>query len=420
VTPGAAVLTADISSHPWGGAVAIGVDEARCWILDQIGPCAAVTVPLAECLGLVLADGAVAPDASPRFDTSAMDGYALHHQPNATSTWRVVGQSLAGRSFDGTVGPGEAVRIMTGARVPPGAGAVVPLEAAVERDGVVRSGISVTPGANIRPRGSDHDAGDIVVGTGTRLNSAHVAVLASMGHARPSVVRRPRIGVMSTGDEVAGTGSSSIRDANRPGLLALVQADGALPVDLGVATDNPDDLRRRVERAVDECDAVITTGGVSVGDHDHVKRILTDLASPTGTARWMRVAVRPAKPLMFATISGVPVFGLPGNPASAFVSYHLFARPALDRLAGDRLGAARRSFTAVAATDLRRRPDGRLHVVPVVAEIVSGRLRIRPVRGSGGHDLAATAAANAYAYLPDGPAVPAGTLVDCGWTAAVI
>jgi molybdopterin molybdotransferase len=418
VTPGAAVLTADASSDPWGGATAIGVDDARGWILDQIGRCATVTRPLAECLGLVLADDAVAPDASPRFDTAAMDGYALHSQPNATSTWRALGQSLAGTSFDGTLGPGEAILIMTGAQVPPGAGAVVPLEAAVERDGVVRSGISVTPGANIRLRGSDHDAGDVVVAAGTRLNPAHVAVLGSMGHARPQVVRRPRIGVMSTGDEVVGTGSSSIRDANRPGLLALVQADGALPVDLGVARDDPVDLRRRVERAVDECDAVITTGGVSVGDHDHVKRVLADLASVTGTARWMRVAVRPAKPLMFAAIGGVPVFGLPGNPASAFVSYHLFARPALDRLAGDRLAAARRSFTAVAATDLHRRPDGRVHVAPVVAEVVAGRLCIRPVRGSGGHSLAATAEANAYAYLPDGPAVTAGTVVECGWTVA--
>ena len=132
----------------------------------------------------------------------------------------------------------------------------------------------------------------------------------------------------------------------------------------------------------------------------------------------MRVAVRPAKPLMFATIRGVPVFGLPGNPASAFVSYHLFARPALDHLAGNGSAAARHTFTATAATALRRRPDGRLHVVPVVAEIAAGTLSIRPVGGRGAHHLAATAAANAFAYLPDGPTLQEGTIVNCAWTVA--
>ena len=262
--------------------------------------------------------------------------------------------------------------------------------------------------------------GDVVVERGTRLGAVHVAVLASIGHDRPRVVPRPRVGVMSTGDEVARRGGapSSIRDVNRPGLLALVEASGAAPVDLGVAGDDPVELARRVERAVEDCDAVITTGGVSVGDHDHVKRVLAGAAQSTGgVARWMRVAVRPAKPLVFASLRGVPVFGLPGNPTSAFVSYHLFARPALDRLAGDRSARERRSFTATASTDFPRRRDGRLHVVPVVAEIVAGALSIRPAGGRGVHHLAATAAANAYAHLPDGPTVPAGAIVDCGWIA---
>ena len=408
------------SHDPWDGAATVGVATAACWILDQIRPSAAVSVPLAQALGKVLADDAITFDPSPPFDTSAMDGFAVHRQPGPTSIWRVVGESLAGRAFDGHVRRGETVRIMTGARVPPGADAVVPLEAAVEHRGAVATAAAPTHGSNIRRRGEDHEAGDVIVEGGTRLNAAHIAVLASIGHDRLRVVPRPRVGVMSTGDEVAAraSGSSSIRDANRPGLLALVQADGAIPVDLGVAGDDPDELRRRVERAVDECDAVITTGGVSVGDHDHLERVLADLAASTrGTARWMRVAVRPAKPLVFATIRAVPVFGLPGNPTSAFVSYHLFARPALDHLAGDRFAAAGRSFSAVAATDFPRGPDGRLHVVPVIAEIVSGRLSIRPLGRPGKHHLAATAVANAHAYLPDGRTVPAGTLVDCVWTA---
>ena len=350
-----------------------------------------------------------------------MDGYAVHRHPRRPSAWRVIGRALAGQPFQGEVGRGEAIRIMTGARVPADVDAVVPLEVAVEHDGAVESAAPPVPGANIRRRGSDHDAGDVVVAQGTRLNAAHLAVLASIGHDRPRVVRAPRIGVMSTGDEVAGTsGTSSVRDANRPGLLALVRADGAIPVDLGVAGDTPEELGRRVERAVEECDAVIMTGGVSVGDHDHVKRILAGLATSTGgTARWMRVAVRPAKPLMFATIRGVPVFGLPGNPASAFVSYHLFARPALDHLAGDRFAAARRTFTATAATALPA-PTGRETPRRPGRRRDRRRERCRSAlsAGRGAHHLAATAAANAFAHLPDGPTLQAGTIVDCAWTVA--
>lgn len=414
------MMTDTRTTNPWDRAVAIEADAARCWILDQTRPVAPRGVLLADCVGLVLADDVVATEPSPRFDTSAMDGYATHRLTGPGSVWRVIGHAFAGSPFSGEIRPGEAIRIMTGACVPVGAGAVVPLEAATEIDGSVRSITTVRPGANIRPRGSDHHLGDVIVQAGTRLNAAHIAVLAAAGHGRPHVFGRPRVGVLSTGDELTGPALSgaSVRDANRPGLIALVGADGASAVDLGVVGDDPVELHDRLVRAVAECDAVILTGGVSVGDHDHVKDVLADLARTTsGVARWMRVAVRPAKPLMFATIRGVPVLGLPGNPASAFVSYHLFACAVLDRLAGDRLGAARRAFSATAAADLPRRPDGRLHVVPVIAEAVAGRLVINLAGTTDHHHLATTAAANAHAYLPDGPGVCAGALVECSWIA---
>jgi molybdopterin molybdotransferase len=407
---------------PWDTAVAVEADDARCWILDQIGPGVAADAALADCLGLALASDVVASEPSPSFDTSAMDGYATHQLTGLGSAWRVVGRAFAGSPFAGEVGPGEAIQIMTGARVPTGAETVVPLESATEAGDTVRLAANVRPGANIRARGSDHQIGDVVVAAGSRLNAAHLAVLASIGQDRPTVFRRLRVGVISTGDELAGHGSlsSSIRDANRPGLFALVTADHATPVDLGVVGDDRDELRRRLTSVVDECDVVILTGGVSVGDHDHVKYVLADLAEESnGVARWMRVAVRPAKPLMFATIRGVPVFGLPGNPASAFVSYHLFLRPALDRLAGDWLGGARRAFSATTTVDLPRRRDGRLHVVPVIAEAVAGRLVIRPAGTGDRHHLASTAVANAYTYLPDGPTACAGSLVDCSWISPV-
>jgi molybdopterin molybdotransferase len=409
------------SIPPWDGAVALDVAAASRWILSQLEPNAPIEVPLAASCGLVLATDAISTEPSPAFDMSAMDGYALHRDSGSPKGgWRVIGRLLAGDGFVGAVTRGEAVRIMTGAQVPPGVDVVAPLEIVAEHDGLVTLGDELAAGSNIRRTGSDHPAGAVIVDRGTRLTPMHLAVLASLGHDQPRVVPRARVGVLSTGDEVTQLrpGASGIRDANRPGLISLLEASGEVPVDLGVVGDDPVELRHRLEKAVSECDAVITTGGVSVGDHDYVKRVLAEAAGSTqGVARWMRVAVRPAKPLMFATIQGVPVFGLPGNPASAFVSYHLFARPALDRLAGYHDGASMRSFTATASVDFPRRRDGRLHVVPVLTSIASAVLSIRPAGPGPHHHLGATARANAYAYLPDGPAVPAGATVDCGWIA---
>ncbi len=403
---------------PWADAVSIEVEAAQRWISEHVQSGAPREIDLEACAGLVVADDVVAIEPLPAYDTSAMDGFATHRVPDSSWSWRVVGQSLAGHPFDGDLGPGEAIRIMTGARVPSGAAGVVPLELVAELDGMVQTSGEVRAGANVRGRGSDHEVGEVVVPARTPLTAVHVAVLASLGHDRPRVIGRPRVGVLSTGDELAVTaaGGSGIRDANRPGLLALVRSDGATPVDLGVVGDDAQALADRLERAVADCDVVLLTGGVSVGDHDHVKHVLAYLAERSdGVARWMRVAVRPAKPLMFAVIGGVPVLGLPGNPASAFVSYQLFARPVLDRLAGDQTAPDRRMFCAVASCDLARVSDGRLHVVPVVAEIVAGRVSVRPVGTASRHHLAATAEANAYAHLADGPTITAGQLVPCSW-----
>jgi molybdenum cofactor synthesis domain-containing protein len=275
----------------------------------------------------------------------------------------------------------------------------------------------ITLGANVRRCGVDHAAGDVVVVKETRLAASHVAVLASIGLQRPLVVPSPRVGVLSTGDEVGpAPGGSGIRDVNRPGLIALLEASGATAVDLGVVGDDHAELTSRLDGAARECDAIITSGGVSVGDLDHTKRALAQAArSSGGVSRWMRVAVRPAKPLMFATIGATPVFGLPGNPASAFVSYHLFARPALDRLAGRSRAEPNGRFTAFAATNFVRNRDGRLHVVPVIARLTDGVMSILPAGSGQRHHLAATAGANAYAYLADGPTVTRGALVSCGW-----
>jgi molybdenum cofactor synthesis domain-containing protein len=225
------------------------------------------------------------------------------------------------------------------------------------------------------------------------------------------VFPRPRVGVLSTGDELVDgpqqLHAGQIRDSNRPTLLALVRQSGFTAVDLGLARDDEAVITTAVEHGLETCDALVTSGGVSVGDFDYMKAVLDRL----GSMRWWQVAIRPAKPLAFGTVQGKPVFGLPGNPVSSMVSFELFARPALRQMAGHRR-VFRRQVDAVAAEPIRRRPDGKLHLVRVVADVGDDdRWRVHPVGGQGSHQLAAMAAANALALVPDGDGAPVGETV---------
>ena len=218
--------------------------------------------------------------------------------------------------------------------------------------------------------------------------------------------------MLSTGDELVEGGAElrpgQIRDSNRPTLLALVRQSGFTPVDLGLVRDDETAIATAVEHGVATCDALVTSGGVSVGDFDYVKAVLDRL----GSMRSWQVAIKPAKPLAFGTVHGKPVFGLPGNPVSSMVSFELFARPALRQLGGHRR-LFRPQVDALVAEPIRRRPDGKLHLVRVVATVgEDGRWRVRPVGGQGSHQLAAAAAANALALVPDGDGAAAGTTVN--------
>jgi molybdenum cofactor synthesis domain-containing protein len=242
-----------------------------------------------------------------------------------------------------------------------------------------------------------------------------VGVLASLGITEVLVHPRPRVGVLSTGDEVASEASvlkqGRIRDANRPALLAQLESDGFRPVDLGVVGDDEAALTDLLAKACTTCDAVVTSGGVSVGDRDLVSGVLEHLCS---NAQTLRVAIKPAKPFAFGVVDGegVPIFGLPGNPVSALVSYELFVRPALRLMAGHR-SLDRPRLAAVATTDLRREKDGKLHLLRVVAQLSDdGSILVRPSGGQGSHMLRAMAEANALALVPDGEGVEAGGTVD--------
>ncbi|MGH9029932.1 MAG: molybdopterin molybdotransferase MoeA, partial [Acidimicrobiales bacterium] len=307
----------------------IPVAEARRFVLSACRPLPIGPVHMRDALGHVLAEVLRAPEAVPRFANSAMDGYALRAVDThpAPARLRVLGSVMAGDHSKVLVSAGDAIRIMTGAPVPPGADAVCMIERTrVEEHGaIVVVEEAVHPGTNVRRAGEDVLMGAELFGPGTRVGPAHLGVLSSLGIESVLAYRRPTVGVLSTGDELlttAGTpGPGKIRDANRPALLAQIQTDGFQTVDLGIARDDEGLLAEILEDGASRCDAIVASGGVSVGDRDAMKAVLEKMGG--STVRSMQVAVKPAKPFAFARLdgTGTPVFGLPGNPVSALVSY---------------------------------------------------------------------------------------------------
>ena len=403
----------------------ISLEDARSFVLAGCEPRPGLPQPLGLVLGCVAAEGAVATEAVPPFANTAMDGYAVRAADvvDAPVTLRVVGTVRAGMSgVDSPVGPGEAVRIMTGAPVPPGADAIVMVELTQGTpDGdtvVVREG--VPEGNHIRPAGDDVHPGDQVLDAGTVLTPGHIGLLATVGVRELRVVTRPRVGVISTGDELIDDGSAlapgQIRDSNRQTLLALADESGFEVVDLGLVRDDEAAIEAALRDGAERCDALVTTGGVSMGDFDFVKVVLDRI----GDMRWMQVAIKPAKPLAFGTITRadspipVPVFGLPGNPVSSMVSFELFCRPGLRRMAGHAdADLDRPTVLAVVDEPLRRRPDGKTHFARVTChyDIETGAYRARSAGAQGSHHMAAMAAADALAELPDGPTLEVGSTV---------
>ena len=390
----------------------ISLDEARAFVLGRVAPLPSVEVGLDEALGAVTAAEVVATEAVPPFANSAMDGYAVRAADiaGAPVELKVVGMVAAGEASDLEVGAGQALRIMTGAPMPAGADAVVLVERTRTEGDVVTIEIAVEPGTSVREPGEDVRPGDVVVAPGTVLTPGHLGVLASVGVDRVVVHGRPTVGVLSTGDELVTSGPlgrGQIRDSNRPTLLALVRDAGFEAVDLGVVADDEASVTAALRQAVAACDAVLTSGGVSMGDLDYIKVVLDRI----GDMRWMQIAIKPAKPFAFGTVGEVPVFGLPGNPVSSMVSFELFARPALRRMAG-RTDLHRPVVAATAPDGLRRTLDGKTHFARVVASQEDGGWVVRSAGGQGSHHLAAMAAANALAVLPDGDGVAPGGSVD--------
>jgi molybdopterin molybdotransferase len=380
----------------------ISVEEARGRVLGAVRPLADEGVALAAALGRVLAEDVASQGDFPPFDSSAMDGYAV----GATGAGELdlVGEARAGTPAGRRLGPGQAIAISTGAMVPAGTAAVVPVER-TERSGGRVSVEEVAPGANIRRAGEDVHAGDVVIRAGTEVGPSEVAMLAQLGLAEIPCGGVPRVAVVVTGDELVGPGQplgpGQIRDSNAPALAALATAAGARVTGTRRVGDDFEATVAALAAALEEADVVCVSGGVSVGEHDHVKPALAELG--VEEAFW-GVALKPGKPTWFGTHAagaGPPrlVFGLPGNPVSAMVTFQLFAHPALRAMAG----------ADPARAHVRARLDAPIRLNPRREQAVRCRLRAgddgwhaEPTGPQGSHRISSMLGADALALVPRG------------------
>jgi molybdopterin molybdotransferase len=452
----------------------VPLEDVQALALSGARPLPPVEMPLDDALGCILAADVLAVENVPPFANTAMDGYAVRAADTAGAPveLEVVGTLGAGSASVVGVGPGQAIQIMTGAPMPEGADAIAIVErteAIGERQTGADDALGRTPGirrrvrileavsagAYVRAAGSDLVAGSVAVEVGAIL-PAHIGVLASVGAGVVRVHPRPRVGVMTTGDELvelAPDGSSrplkpgQIRDSNRHAMLATLRRDGFEAIDFGVVGDSEKEVTDVLQRAIKRCDALLTTGGVSRGEFDYVKVVLARLATasadvPGVAVHELSVAIKPAKPLVISWLPAggerhgarvrlgpegagpngegadstgvrlVPVFGLPGNPVSSLVSYQAIALPVLQVLAGHS-PAPPPTVPAVAREDLRRRRDGKTHLLRVeVSWQADGRLGARSAGGQMSHQLTAMAAGNALAIIPNGEGLTVGEKLE--------
>ena len=394
----------------------IPLQDAQAEVFAACGPKPPRLIEIDAALGLVLAEPVAAAENVPPFDNTAMDGYAVRAADTTDAgtdspvRLTVIGTLAAGRAPDTPVGPGEALRIMTGAPFPEGADAVAIVENTRTDGEYVWVSVPARADEHVRRAGEDLAAGQEVFPAGTVLGPGHLGVLCSVGLEKVPAVPAPVVGVLSTGDELVEGGGAllpgQIRDSNRSTLMALLRRDGFGVVDLGIARDVDTDIEGRLADGAARCDAVLTSGGVSMGDFDLVKVVLDRI----GKMHWMQVAIRPAKPFAFGLVGETPVFGLPGNPVSSMVSYEVLARPGLRRMAGHLDGdLLREPVPARLDSGGFRGASDRTTFARVEVEIgADGRYHVGSAGGQGSHQLYAMALAGGLAIIPPRAEVKAG------------
>ncbi len=381
----------------------ISVRDGQNHILAQVeGPVPPELMVITEALGRVLVEDVRAPIDVPPSDNSAVDGYAFASSDVDTErarALRVVADLPAGSVFEGALGPGQTIRIMTGAPMPVGADTVCPQELAIRTGDDVRIDADLTKGTNVRMRGEDVRAGSTVVGAGSVLRPQEIGVLASLGRRQVLVSQRPRVAVLSTGDEVAEPGwpraAGQIYDSNRFTLRGLISQCGAEAIDLGIVPDVRDVLRGRLLEAARVADVVITSGGVSVGVYDLVKDVLGEI----GGIDFWQVAMQPGRPLAVGRIGRAHFFGLPGNPVASMLTFMLFVRPALYKLAG-RQRIFPETWLARAAEPMRKK-QGRREFKRGILEFHDGAWTVRTTGPQGSGILSSMVAGNCLIVLEE-------------------
>lgn len=380
----------------------VSVDEALNLIMAHVQPLDSEVVDALTASGRVLAEAIRAPEAVPDVPKAVLDGYALR-AADGTAPRRIVAEVAAGVEPGLVIGPGTAARIMTGAPMPAGADAMIPVELTTERDGILYVQRAVQPGENVHRVGQDAPAGAVVLEPGAVIGPPETGLLAMLGLRRVAVFRRPRVAVLSTGDEVVEPGAprpaGAVWDANRYALLAAVREAGGEAISLGIVRDELAVQREAILRGLEQADVVLTSGGVSMGARDLIKPILAEL----GSIHFGRVAFKPGKPTTFATVGDRLVFGLPGNPVSSLVSFEVFVRPALRALQGDRHPYRPRVRVSL-ATPVQPSPD-RPEYQRVVIRWADGRLIAASTGAQGSSRLLSLHGANGLLRVPPGETV---------------
>jgi len=373
-------------------------------LLDSVpGPTPAETLPLAHCAGRVLAQDVAALRTQPPFANSAMDGYAARATDlTPGKELKVVGESAAGRGFAGSIGPGETVRIFTGAPIPDGADAILIQEHAEGVGGpVIRVTKPASKGQFIRPAGLDFQISEILLKAGRRLDSAALGLAAAAGHPTLSVRRKPLVAILATGDELVlpgePVGPDQIVASNSFALAALIEQAGGTALDLGIARDNHPDLAAKIDAARQAgADVLVTLGGASVGEHDLVQAALKAQGMALG---FWKIAMRPGKPMMMGRLGAMVALGLPGNPVSSIVCGHLFAMPLVEALLGIADPERDRSEPAILAADLPAN-DERQDYLRATIETIDGERHVRPFAKQDSSMLANLSRAEALVIRP--------------------
>jgi molybdopterin molybdotransferase len=381
--------------------------EALDLILDSVAPLPARSTPLFDALGLVTADRVVSPETVPPFTNSAMDGYAVRAAdcvaagPGSPVSLDVLSDLPAGSVSTDEVRPGTAIRIMTGAPLPAGADSVVPVEATTSEGSRVRIAAPVKKGANVRLAGEDLREGEELLPKGFALTPASLGILASVGLAEVRVHPRPRIAILTTGDELVDAatkpGPGQIRDSNIQTMCGQAAAFGAVPVPIPRVPDTREAVTAALTKARSEADVIVTNGGISVGDYDFIKAVLADLGA---REVFWKVKQKPGGPLGYWLLDGRPVFGIPGNTVAAMVCMEEYVRPALRRMMG-RGKLLRPDVTAVFEGDFRKSaPDGKVHLIRVRSRRERDRVVVSPSGPQGSGILSSMLRSNALALVP--------------------